>query len=50
MVTRTLAGRRRRNIERFTEKLNSPVQGTGADMIKLAMGLVFETRAEIPSA
>ncbi len=30
------------------EKLNSPVQGTGAGMLKAAMGQVFETRRQIP--
>ncbi len=48
--TRTLAGRRRLGVERFTEKLNSPVQGTGADGLKLALGLLHETRDEVPSA
>jgi DNA polymerase I len=48
--TRTLAGRRRLNVGRFTEKLNSPVQGTGADGLKLALGLLWERRAECPSA
>jgi DNA polymerase-1 len=29
--TRTLAGRRRQEVKTFTQRLNSPVQGTGAD-------------------
>ncbi len=37
----TLAGRLRR-VERFTEKVNHPVQGTGADGLKLAMALFHE--------
>jgi DNA polymerase-1 len=48
--TRTLSGRRRLGVERFTEKLNTPVQGTGADGLKLALGLLHETRNEVPSA
>jgi DNA polymerase-1 len=48
LATRTLAGRRRQNVERYTEKLNTPVQGTGADGLKLAMGLLWERRAECP--
>jgi DNA polymerase I-like protein with 3'-5' exonuclease and polymerase domains len=48
--TRTLAGRRRLNVERFTEKLNTPVQGTGADGLKLALALLWERRAEVPGA
>jgi DNA polymerase I len=50
VATRTLAGRRRLGVEKFTEKLNSPVQGTGADGLKLALGLLHETRNEVPSA
>jgi DNA polymerase-1 len=48
--TRTLAGRRRIGVGRFTEKLNSPVQGTGADGLKAALALVWETRDTCPSA
>ncbi|HXM54687.1 MAG TPA: bifunctional 3'-5' exonuclease/DNA polymerase [Candidatus Dormibacteraeota bacterium] len=48
--TRTLAGRRRLGIENRTEKLNSPVQGSAADGLKLALGLLHETRDEVPSA
>jgi DNA polymerase-1 len=48
--TRTLAGRRRENVTRFTEKLNLPVQGTGADGLKLALALLWERRAECPDA
>jgi DNA polymerase I-like protein with 3'-5' exonuclease and polymerase domains len=47
--TRTLAGRRVLNVERFTEKLNLPVQGTGADGLKLALGLLWERRHECPT-
>jgi len=40
---RTLLGRKRRTT-RYTEKLNTPVQGTGADGLKLALALLWENR------
>jgi DNA polymerase-1 len=62
--TRTLAGRRRlipsadpskpederRRFEAamHRERLNTPVQGTGADGLKLALALLWERRAEMP--
>jgi DNA polymerase I-like protein with 3'-5' exonuclease and polymerase domains len=48
--TRTLAGRLRRAVTRFTEKLNTPVQGTGADGLKRALALLWERRAVCPDA
>jgi DNA polymerase-1 len=48
--TRTLAGRRCRNVGRFTEKLNLGVQGTGADGLKAALALLWERRADCPGA
>jgi DNA polymerase I-like protein with 3'-5' exonuclease and polymerase domains len=48
--TRTLANRRRAGVTRFTEKLNSPVQGTGADGLKTALALLWERRADCPGA
>jgi DNA polymerase-1 len=48
--TRTLTGRRRADVARFTEKLNLPVQGTGADGLKLALALLWERRSECPGA
>jgi DNA polymerase I-like protein with 3'-5' exonuclease and polymerase domains len=48
--TRTLGGRRRVGVTRFTEKLNTPVQGTGADGLKAAIALLWERRAECPGA
>jgi len=48
--TRTIAGRRRLGVERYTEKLNSPVQGSGADGLKAALGLLWETRDRAPGA
>jgi DNA polymerase-1 len=46
--TRTLASRRRLGVSRFTMKLNTPVQGTGADGLKLA--LIWERCHEAPRA
>ena len=48
--TRTLTGRRRTGIAKLTERLNSPVQGTGADGLKLALALLWERRDECPGA
>ncbi len=47
---RTLAGRRRLEVQRFTDRLNTPVQGTGADGLKAALSLLWERREECPSA
>jgi len=47
--TRTLAGRRRLGVEQFTQKLNLPIQGTGADILKLALARLWEDRATQPS-
>src|SRR5215216_2966269 len=44
--TRTLTGRRRMDVERLTDRLNAPVQGTGADGLKLALALLWERRSE----
>ena len=48
--TRTLAGRRRLAVNAFTERLNSPVQGTGADGLKWALARLFAHRDEAPDA
>ncbi len=48
--TRTLTGRRRTGIRSFNERVNSPVQGTGADGIKLALALLWEQRDGYPGA
>ncbi len=50
MTTRTLTGRKRFGVERFTEKLNTPVQGSGADGLKLALAELWETREWCPQA
>jgi DNA polymerase I len=48
--TRTLSGRRRTDVERLTDRLNTPVQGTGADGLKLALALLWERREKCPGA
>jgi DNA polymerase-1 len=48
--TRTLTGRRRKDVERLTDRLNAPVQGTGADGLKLALALLWDRRDECPGA
>jgi DNA polymerase-1 len=48
--TRTLGGRRRLGVTHFTEKLNTPVQGTGADGLKAALALLWQRRAQCPGA
>jgi DNA polymerase-1 len=50
--TRTLAGRRRLLARKDppTFRLNSPVQGTGADGLKLALALLWERRDQCPGA
>ncbi|MCE9560426.1 MAG: DUF3987 domain-containing protein [Planctomycetes bacterium] len=48
--TRTLAGRRRAGVVRYTEKLNTPVQGSGADGLKRALALLWQRREQCPGA
>jgi DNA polymerase I len=48
--TRTLIGRRRMDVERLTDRLNAPVQGTAADGLKLALALLWERRGECSGA
>jgi DNA polymerase-1 len=48
--TCTLTGRRRVGVDRFTEWVNAPVQGTGADGLKLALALLWERRGDCPDA
>src|ERR671911_937124 len=38
------------DVEKLTDRLNAPVQGTGADGLKLALALLWERRAECPGA
>jgi DNA polymerase-1 len=49
--TRTLTGRRRLMPDaRYTQRLNTPVQGLAADGLKRAMGLLWERREQCPGA
>jgi DNA polymerase-1 len=50
--TRTLAGRRRLLAvdQSDTLRLNTPVQGTGADGLKAALGLLWRRRGDCPGA
>jgi DNA polymerase-1 len=48
--TRTLTGRRRMDVEKLTDRLNAPVQGTGTDGLKLALSLLWERRSECAGA
>src|SRR5262249_18450575 len=50
--TRTLSGRRRLLDDKTpdTNRLNTPVQGTGADGLKLALALLWERRDRCPGA
>jgi DNA polymerase I len=48
--TRTLTGRRCLGVRSFTKRVNTPVQGSGADGQKLALALLYERRHECPGA
>jgi DNA polymerase-1 len=50
--TRTLAGRRRLLDDKTpdTHRMNTPVQGTGADGLKVALALLWERRDRVPGA
>ena len=50
--TRTLSGRRRLldNTTPDTHRMNTPIQGTGADGLKLALALLWERREQAPGA
>jgi len=37
-------------LEKLTDRLNAPVQGTGADGLKLALALLWERRDDCPGA
>jgi DNA polymerase-1 len=47
---RTLAGRRRLRVPSYTQRLNTPVQGTAADLLKLALARIWEDRHAHPTA
>src|SRR3712207_6533082 len=38
------------DVQKLTDRLNAPVQGTGADGLKLALALLWERREECPGA
>ena len=38
------------NVEKLTDRLNAPVQGTAADGLKLALALLWECRDKCPGA
>jgi DNA polymerase-1 len=38
------------NVQKLTERLNAPVQGTAADGLKLALALLWERMDEYPGA
>jgi DNA polymerase I len=48
--TRTLTGRHRMEVEKLTDRLNAPVQGTAADGLKFALALLWERRDECTGA
>ena len=50
ITTVTLAGRPRHHVSRFTEKLASPISGTGADILKRALARLWADRDAVPSA
>lgn len=45
--TRTVCGRRRLNVDQYTIRLNTPVQGTAGDGLKGGIALCYETRNEV---
>ena len=38
------------DVQKLADRLNAPVQGTGADGLKLALALLWERRDECPEA
>lgn len=46
MESRTLTDRRGMDMQRLTDRLNTPVQGTGTDGLKLALALLCKRRDE----
>jgi DNA polymerase-1 len=48
--TRTILGRRRLGVKHFSEKLNTPVQGSGADGLKAALANLWYRQDECPGA
>src|SRR5512135_190834 len=50
ITTRTVIGRRRLNVTSRNMKLNTPVQGSGADGLKAALALLWERQDDCPGA
>jgi DNA polymerase I-like protein with 3'-5' exonuclease and polymerase domains len=50
MDSYSLAGRRRKDVYLYTDALNHPIQGTGADGLKLALVMLHEWCGEHPTA
>jgi DNA polymerase I len=48
ITTRTLAGRTRKGLTFYSEALCSPIQGTEADIVKYALGLIYTRRDSAP--
>jgi DNA polymerase-1 len=48
--SRTLTGRRRLTVTGYSERINSPVQGSACDGLKVALALLWETRHQCPDA
>jgi DNA polymerase-1 len=48
--TRSLTGRRRLGVFQYTELLNTPVQASAADGMKVALARLYAHRHEVPSA
>jgi DNA polymerase I-like protein with 3'-5' exonuclease and polymerase domains len=48
ITTRTIAGRTRQGLTHYAEALCSPIQGTEADIVKTAMGLLYARRDQAP--
>jgi DNA polymerase I len=38
------------DVEKLTDRLNTPVQGTGVDGLKVALALLWERRNQCPGA
>jgi DNA polymerase I len=50
VTTRTLAGRTRKCVSFYSEALCSPVQGSEADILKTALGMLYDRRDSAPCA
>jgi DNA polymerase-1 len=48
-ATRTLSNRRCLNVSKETSVVNYPVQGTAADILKLALAALYQHRVEVPA-